>query len=96
MTAPDAKKDNQGSGAKTGKQENAWSRDQALALLKKYEDQGWAVKQQMLAIFGLLTPVVFGLVAYCVKNAFSKEAPAASELHELYVVRAFRTVGLAI
>jgi Na+/proline symporter len=64
--------------AKTDQHENAWTRDQALTLFKKYEDQGWAVKQQMLAIFGLLIPVVSGLIPYCVKNYFSKEAPEAT------------------
>jgi hypothetical protein len=57
MSDPAAKTDHQW---KTDHQKYAWTRDQALTLLKKYEDQGWAVKQQMIAIFGLLTPVVFG------------------------------------
>jgi hypothetical protein len=47
------------------------TRDQALTLFKLYEDKGWAVKQQMLAIFGLLTPVVFGLLAFCVRDYLS-------------------------
>jgi hypothetical protein len=48
------------------------TRDQALTIFKLYEDKGWAVKEQMLAIFGLLTPVVFGLLAFCVKDCLSK------------------------
>ena len=49
----------------------ALSRDQALTLFKTYEDKGWAIKQQMLAIFGLLTPVVFALIAFCAQEYFS-------------------------
>jgi hypothetical protein len=39
-------------------------RDQALNAFKLYEDKGWAVKQQMLASVGWLTPVIFALIAY--------------------------------
>jgi hypothetical protein len=47
------------------------TRDQVLTMFKLYEDKGWAVKQQMLAIFGQLTPVVFGLLAFCTKDYLS-------------------------
>jgi hypothetical protein len=77
MSDPTASTQQEGA-ASAQQKGNAWTRDQALTLFRKYEDQGWAVKQQMLAIFGLLTPVIFGLIAYCVKNYFSKEAPEAT------------------
>ncbi|MDM0118119.1 hypothetical protein QTI66_39310 [Variovorax sp. J22R133] len=47
------------------------TREQTLTIFKLYEDKGWAVKQQMLATFGLLTPIVFGLLAFCAKDYLS-------------------------
>ncbi|HET9867063.1 MAG TPA: hypothetical protein VFQ06_07220 [Nitrospira sp.] len=54
------------------------TRDQALTIFKMYEDKGWAVKQQMLATFGLLTPVVFALLAFCSKDYLSMKITATT------------------
>ena len=47
------------------------TRDQALTMFKMYEDKGWAVKQQILAIFSFLTPVIFGLIGFCATDYIS-------------------------
>jgi hypothetical protein len=61
MSDPSASEQQEGAestpqeGAPSAEQKGkAWTRDQALTMFKMYEDKGWAVKQQMLAIFGLL------------------------------------------
>ena len=57
---------------------DALTREQFISIFKMYEDKGWAVKQQMLAVFGLLTPVVFALLAFCAKDHLSNTMSATT------------------
>jgi hypothetical protein len=53
-----------GNPAKSSSKGEQFTAENALSLFRLYEDKGWAVKQQMLASVGWLTPFVFGLLAY--------------------------------
>src|SRR4051794_29287631 len=66
------------------------TRDQAITMFKMYEDKGWAVKQQMLSLFGLLTPVVFGLLAFCAKDYFSSDVSTTT------IAAGWTTVSLSV
>ena len=55
-------------------------RKQAIDLFKMYEDKGWAVKQQVMTIVSWLSPIIFGLIAFSVKDYCSASATQTTNL----------------
>jgi hypothetical protein len=60
--------------------EQVLTKEQALEIFKMYEDKGWAVKQQMLTMVTWLTPIVFGLIAFCAKDYFSDQLSTTTQV----------------
>jgi hypothetical protein len=63
-----------------GGQDDSVARKEVLDLFKMYEDKGWAVKQQVITIVTWLSPVIFGLIAFSIKDYCSASGARTTNL----------------